>query len=193
MAREYSLEKTRNIGIMAHIDAGKISGIQINTADITAQGNYRTLAVTADVGNISFTDTSLNGSFELNTTLGNDKLTFSLITKSRNALGEAVIKGQAIAHGDTLDASFFPSEFYLNKKKWDITGGNKIVFTDGYLAINNLFVKSGNQQIGIHSNNNGLQQRIGINISGLNVSEIGDLAGLSDYKIKDNKMFDYRW
>ena len=174
----------QQLKLNAHIDAGKISGIQINTADITAQGNYRTLAVTADVGNISFTDTSLNGSFELNTTLGNDKLTFSLITKSRNALGEAVIKGQAIAHGDTLDASFFPSEFYLNKKKWDITGGNKIVFTDGYLAINNLFVKSGNQQIGIHSNNNGLQQRIGINISGLNVSEIGDLAGLSDYKIK---------
>ncbi len=176
--------KQQQLKLNARINSGKISGIQINDADITAQGDYNTLAVTADVGNVSFTDTSLNGSIELNTTLGNDKLTFDIITKSRNALGDAVIKGQAFAHGDTLDASIFPSEFYLNKKKWDITGGNKIVFTDGYLSVNNFFVKSGNQQISINSNNNGLLQSIGMNISGLNVSEIGDVAGLSDYKIK---------
>lgn len=173
----------QQLELTAGIHAGTVSNIQINNAEIMAVGNFNTLRVNADIGKVSLADTSMNGALKLATTLGNDKLTFDITTNSRNALGDAVIKGQAIARGDTLNASIFPSEFYMNKKKWDITGGNKIVFTDGYLQIDNFFLKSGTQQVGIHSNNNGLQQSIGVTLTNISAAEIGVLAGLSDYEL----------
>lgn len=168
----------------ADIPRGVINGITFTNTHIISKGNFKTLTLNADAGRVTFPDTSMNGTIKLNTSLGNDKIAFNITTTSRNAFGDATIKGQAIAYGDTLEATFLPSEFFMNKKKWDIAGDNKIIFTEDFLAINNLFIKSGNEQIKVQSNNNGLQQRIAIQISQLNASEIADVSGFSEFDTK---------
>lgn len=174
----------QELELNAHIDKGVVNGIQLNNTNIDAKGTFKTLITNIDVGRVALTDTSMNGSVKVNSILGTDKMTFYITTTSQNALGDAVIKGQLFAHGDTLDANIFPSEFYMNKKKWDISGDNKIVYTDGYLSINNFAIKSGSQQISINSSNKGLDQSIAVNISNFHASEIGKITGLADYEIK---------
>ncbi len=168
----------------AEIPYGVINGISFTNTSIISKGNFKTLTLNANAGRVAFPDTSMNGTIKLNTSLGNDKIVFNITTTSRNAFGDATIRGQAVAYGDTLEATFQPSEFFMNKKKWDIAGGSKIIFTEDFLSINDLFIRSGNERIGIQSDNNGLLQRITIQISELNASEIADVSGFSDF---DNK------
>jgi hypothetical protein len=168
----------------ADIPHGVINGISFANTSITSKGNFNTLTLDADVGRVTFPDTSMNGTIKLNTTLGGNKIAFKITTTSRNTFGDATISGQAIAYGDTLEGSFAPSEFYMNKKKWDIAGGNKIIFTDGYLAVHDLLIQSGSERISIQSENNGLQQRIVMQINGLDASEIADVSGYSEFDTK---------
>lgn len=174
----------QQLTLNADIPHGVVNGISFSNTNIVSKGNFKTLTLTADVGRVSFPDTSMNGTIKLNTTLGSDKIAFDITTTSRNAFGDATIKGQAIAYGDTLEANFLPSEFYMNKKKWDIAGGNKIIFTDGFLSVNDLLIKSGNEQINVQSDNNGLLQRIVIQITELDASEIADVSGFSEFDTK---------
>lgn len=176
----------QQLKLNANIPYGMVNGISVNNTSIAANGTFTTLSLNVDVGKVILTDTALNGTMKLNTTLGSDKLSFDITTKSPNALGEAVIKGEAIAHGDTMDLSLLPSEFYLQESKWVIPAGNKVVFTDGYLAVNNFNIQSGEQKINIQSSNNGLKQLITTTISNLKASAISNLAGMSDYNIQAN-------
>ncbi len=170
----------------ATIPYGVVNGITLQNAKIESNGDFKTLALNLDIEKATLPDTAIKGSLKLNTTLGNDKLTFDITTTSPNAFGDAIVKGQAFAHGDTLDISINPSEFFLQKNKWDIRGGNTIVFTDGYLYIDKFVIESGDQKISIQSQNNGLVQNIGVTLSNLSAANIANLAGLSSYGIRGN-------
>lgn len=174
----------QQLELKASIPSGTINGITFKNTTINSKGNFKTLTLDADAGRVVFPDTSINGTLKINTTLGSDKIAFNITTTSPNAFGDAIIRGQAVAYGDTLEAAFLPSEFYMNQKKWDIAGGNKIIFTDGYLAVDNLYIQSGEEKVSIQSNNNGLQQSIAIQISNLDASEIADVSGFSEYETK---------
>lgn len=174
----------QQLELKATIPSGTVNGITFKNTAINSKGNFKTLTIDADAGRVVFPDTSMNGTLKVNATLGSDRIAFNITTTSPNAFGDATIRGQAVAYGDTLEGAFLPSEFYLNKKKWDIAGGNKIIFTDGYLAIDNLFIQSGEERINIQSSNNGLLQRLAVQIHNLNASEIADVSGLSEYETK---------
>lgn len=173
----------QQLKLNATIPYGMINGVKVMSTTITANGTFSTIGLNVDVAKVILSDTALNGSVKVNTTLGNDRLNFDITTKSPNAFGEAIIKGQAFAHGDTLDIGILPSEFYLQQNKWDIPGGNSIVYTDGYLEVNNFNIESGKQKINIQSANNGLKQILTATISNLKASDISNLAGLAEYKI----------
>ncbi len=165
----------------ANIPQGKIDNITLDSVKLSATGNFNTLGVNVDVGKVIFPDSAINGSISITTTLGNDNLDFNIATLSPNQVGTVNVKGKVHAHGDTLDMSFAPSEFYVNTDKWVIPAGNKIVYTDDYLAINNLAITSGNRSIRINSDNKKLEQQINIAINNLNISNIAVLAGITEY------------
>lgn len=176
----------QQLKLNANIPSAVVNGITLKNTTVAGSGDFNTLTLKAGIGNAIMPDTAIKGDLKLNTTLGNDKFTFDITTTSPNALGEAVVKGQALAHGDTLDISIFPSEFYLQRNKWDIAGGNSIVYTDGYLYIDKFVLQSGEQKINIQSENNGLLQSIMVTLSNLKAANIANVAGLSDYGIRGN-------
>lgn len=180
----YLSTRQQKLELNASIPSGTVSGITFVETKVDAHGDFKNFVVNAGAGKVLFEDTSMNGTIKLTTTLGNDQLKFRINTTSSNAIGDAILQGQAIAHGDTLDASILPSEFYLNDKKWVIPGGNEIVYTDGYLSINSLSLKSGNQSLNVNSDTRDLVQNIGIQLSNIDVAELGALAGLGGYEMQ---------
>ena len=173
----------QKLELNAALPKGKVQDFTFINTTVDAHGDFRSLNVNLDMGSVVFPDTSMKGSLKLNTTLGNDKLSFKVTTFSPYTVGDAVIQGNAYAHGDTLDASILPSEFFLSKSKWEIAGGNKIVYTDGYLSIENLNIKSGEQSVVVQSANHGLQQVINTKISNVSAEVIGNVAGLSNFEL----------
>lgn len=180
----YLSTNKQKLELDAVIPNGTVSGITFKSTNVTANGDFKNLKVNARAGRVIFEDTSMNGTIKVNTTLGGDRLNFKIVTTSPNSIGDATLEGEAVTHGDTLDARILPSEFYLNEKKWDIPEGNRIVYTDGYLSIKDFNMKSGDQKIRIHSDNQDLVQNLGIHMSNIYVSELGKLAGLSEYNLK---------
>lgn len=174
----------QKLELNANIPYGVVNGITFRNTQIKSSGDFNSFSVVADAGRIYFEDTAMNGSIRLATTLGNDKLKFKISTTSPYSIGDAVIEGQAVAYGDTLDANLLPSEFYLNERKWQIPAGNNIVYTDGYLSVKGFTMKSGDESVRIESNNTGLNQRIEVVASNLSAAEISKLIGLSKYDIK---------
>lgn len=180
----YLNTEQQKLELSGYIPSGKVAGVTFNNTQIKSNGNFNTLSLDAKSGNIIFSDTSQKSSLQLRATLGKNKLDFKINTSSPYSVGDAVIAGTAVAYGDTLDATILPSEIFLNDKKWNIAGGNKILFTDGYLSIKDFMLRSDGQRITIHSTDNGLNQNIGINIKDLSAEEVAGIVGLAEYQIK---------
>lgn len=167
----------QKLELFADVPYGKVNNIRFKDIGITGDGDFNTLSLNADAGRITFTDSTTYGSLSINTTLQEDKLDFIIATSSPNAFSTAKIKGTAYAHGDTLDARILPSEFYLDDTRWQIPGNNKIVYTDGYLFVNNLLLEAGLQKINIYTQNQGLTQRLNFDVTNLDITEIAGPAG----------------
>lgn len=171
---------TQKLILNTEIPYGKINDIQFRNTSLVARGSFNNLSVNVETDTVVFTDSTTYGTFSVKTNLGNDKLDFTIETSSPNAFNTAKFSGNAVAHGDTLDVQFSPSEFYLHDYKWVIPGGNRIVYTDGYLSVRNLSLQSGLQKISFNSQNNGLNQKLSVKIENIDISEIGLLAGIGN-------------
>lgn len=176
----------------ADIPYGMVSGNALYNSTLTANGNFNSLSAGLNVDSVVLADTSLSGSLGVTASLGNDNLAFTISTTSPDALEAVTLSGKAHAHGDTLDAMLEPSEFFLNGVQWKMPGGNKIVYTDGYLEVNNLYLQSGSQNISFQSKNNGLLQSLNVNMSGLDIYQLSVLAGLKEYNMKGTLNGDVR-
>ena len=166
----------------ANVPYGKVQNITLQNVNIKGNGNFRQLNLNADVADITLGDDVLSASMKVNTTLGNDSLSFDISTTSPDAVGNLSMQGNAVASGDSLYLSLLPSEFYLNKTKWEIPQGNEMVISKDYLYIRNLSLKSGLQEINAHTEDEHNSQALLVNIKDLDIAMLGNLAGIGDYQ-----------
>lgn len=172
----------QTLTLNGQIPYGYVNGVELNKVTIDGKGNFRQLILNADVEKISISDDLLSASMTINTSLGNDSLSFNIASSSDDAIGNATLNGHAFARGDSLFMRLLPSEFYLNKVRWEIPTGNSIVFAKDYLYIRNLFLNAGLQQIGVHTTQEWSEQKLNIDIKQLDLSMLGNLAGISGYQ-----------
>lgn len=177
-----SLNTTQQaFSMVANIPYGEINGITMRNVSIGGNGNFEQLILNAAAKELVVGDSAVYGSLEANTKLGNDQLDFRIVTTSAGKYGTAVLNGHAQAHGDTLDLTVNPSEFYLSQNKWGISGGSATI-ANNYLFVHTLNLNSDGQSIKLHSKNDpltGIPQLIA-DINNLDVAPITELAGLND-------------
>ena len=171
----------QSLELKGHIPFGKYNDIEVHDFRLKANGDFKKLNVITDAGNVALGDSTVKGTFYLNTTVANDNLDFNIATTSPTALGAATVAGKIKAHGDTLTCSIAPSEFFMNQSKWHILGNNEIVYADQYLSINNFIINSNGQTININSSNLNNTQQIDLVLSKINVGSIGNLVNIEDY------------
>lgn len=173
---------TQQLSLYATIPYSYIKGITIQNGIIDAKGNFNTLSVSATADTIALNENMVSASLRAKTTLGNDSLKFSIATDSKDDYGTANIEGHAFARGDSLYLNLAPSEFFLNKYRWEIPSGNKFVFSKNYLYIRNLVMKSDKQQISVNTENEYSDQIVNVAIKDFDLIMLGNLANISAYQ-----------
>ncbi len=172
----------QELTLKAKIPYGYLYNLNLNNVTIDGKGNFRQLALNANVEKIVLGDDILSASMAVDTRLGNDSLSFKIATTSPDAVGTLSINGDAYARGDSLFLSLLPSDFYLNQNKWEIPAGNSFVFSKDFLLIKNLSLKSGLQQIDVTTERELTDQSLVVAIKELDLAMLGNLAGLASYQ-----------
>lgn len=161
---------------------GSIGSVHMYDINIDGTGDFRRLKVDGSVSSIVVGDSVVDGSLKLNASLGNDSLLFKIATTSAGSYGTATLNGQAYASGDSLYLTMLPSEFFLNKNRWEIPSSNSVVLSDKYLYIRNLNIESGLQKIAINTKEETTKQTVDIKVENLDIEQIGAIAGISEYQ-----------
>ncbi|HTM64742.1 MAG TPA: translocation/assembly module TamB domain-containing protein [Flavipsychrobacter sp.] len=172
----------QQLTLTADIPYGYFKGIALNKVKINATGNFNLLSVDADIANLDLNKGLLSASMSVNTQLGSDSMNFVIATKSPDAIGTLTINGRAVASGDSLYLNLLPSEFYLNKNRWEIPDGNQFVFSKDYLFIKNLKFSSGLQNITVNTSEESTNQLLAVTVKDLDVAMLGGIAGLAPYQ-----------
>jgi hypothetical protein len=171
----------QKLALNAKIPYGKIANVRFGNVNITGDGNFNVLALNMDAEKIIIGDSMLTGSMSVTTTLGNDSLLFNIATTSPDAFGTSTLNGRAIAKGDSLFLTLLPSSFFFNHNKWEIPAGSNITFSDKYLFVKDLYIRSGDQQINAYSNNTNTSQSLAIDVKNVDVNLFDAIKGVEDY------------
>ncbi|WP_222166372.1 translocation/assembly module TamB domain-containing protein [Edaphocola aurantiacus] len=127
-------------------------GIVLDTILVNGQGDYKDLSVNADVTQIGAGSNVFLRNLSLDSKWYRDSLEFNMTTSTFEELGTAKLRGKGFLQDDRFTLNILPSQFFLNNNKWNIASGNRIVYENGALDIENLSISSGNQQIYISKN-----------------------------------------
>ncbi|HEY1031281.1 MAG TPA: translocation/assembly module TamB domain-containing protein [Flavipsychrobacter sp.] len=165
----------------AMIPFGYFSGIALNNVSVNANGNFNKLSINAKAANVSMADSAMNGGIDVATTLGNNELDFKIATTSTNTYGTATLNGKALAHGDTLNFTLLPSEFFLNDVKWEIPKGYATL-SKNYLFVRDLNLTSGLQSISIYSRPAVSSPALVAELANIDIAQLSNIAGLEDYQ-----------
>lgn len=177
-----SLNTTKQqLTLNGQVPYGKVGNIRMYNILLKGEGNFDILGINAESDRVVLGDSAASGAISITTTLGNDSLSFNIATNSPDAYGTATINGRAVAKRDSLYISILPSEFYLNKTKWDIPGGQAI-FSKRYVFVKDIDMHSASESISINSLSGSPLQEIVVNIKNLDIAELGKLANLSYYE-----------
>lgn len=165
----------------AQIPFGAINNVSFKGVELNGLGTFTKLKVDANINNVVVGNNILSASMNVKTELGNDSLMFDIATNSTDAVGTANIKGHAHASSDTLYMNLLPSEFYLNKVRWEVPDGNYFTFSKNFLKMQNVVLKSGIQKVEAFSENETTTQSLVINAKDLDVATLGNVAGIAAY------------
>lgn len=174
--------REQSLIINGNITEGIVGNNKFRNVEIKGTGNFKQLNVVVDAGEIVLGDSVLSGTMNLNTTLGGNKLDFTIATSSPYSIGTANLTGHAVAQNDTLTLALGQSEFYLNNTKWELQSGNKTVVSGKYITINGLRLSSGLQELTVNTQFSDNTPTITANISNLDVAQLGNIAGLGDFE-----------
>lgn len=137
----------QSLTFITHIPYGRIGATAFSDIAIAGEGNYERMNVAADFERLDLADSFLTLNVNLNSTIGHDSLSFRIASHSESTFNKATLNGNAYAAGDSVYVALQPSEFLLNQELWEIPAGAQAVVSPGSLWINNLKLKSGNQEI----------------------------------------------
>ena len=166
----------------ANIPSGTIGRFHMSDIAINGQGNLDNLALTTNIDNVAIGDSLINSSLSLTATLANDSLNFTVATVVPDTSSSITLNGHVVARKDSLFLSILPSEFFLNRTRWDIAGGSKIVYSDKFLQVDGIKLTSGLQQITANTILLPDDQRLVVNTENLDLAQLGYWMGLSPYQ-----------
>jgi hypothetical protein len=172
----------REFRLLAKVPYGKIANFALYNVSVDGTGDLAALNLQANAEHVVLGDSVLNATMQVNTHVSNDSVTFKINTNSQESYGTATLNGQIVARGDSLFLTVLPSEFYLNDAKWELNGGEDIIYSDNYLYVNKLSIKSGLQQIEVNGRGKASGQNLDIKISNLDMALLNSLGNTSDYQ-----------
>ncbi len=171
----------KKLTLSATTPYGAIGNVYLRHVSVSGVGDFNALALSTTVGNIAIGDSLLNGELSLTTTVGNDSINFTLATISPDRESSLSLNGRIVAFSDSLQLRVFPSQFFMNKARWDIAGGSNIVYSAKYLSVSGVSLSSGLQRITASTNNANGGQLI-VNAAQIDMSQLGNVAAFSGYK-----------
>lgn len=171
---------TQEFDLNLYAPQGQIGNIQLEKMSIRGDGNFGGINIAGSAGTILVGDSLLNISLELASHIAHDSIGFTLTTASPTAYGTATIQGLALAKSNAFYLSLAPSELFLNQNRWEIDGGNTIVYRPNSLHVNNLFLHSGLQQISVQTKDTLGEQALLVGVQNLDVAQLSSIAGFAD-------------
>ncbi len=166
----------------ANVPYGTMDRFHMRNIGITAEGNLDHVALSTTIDNVAVGDSLINSSLSLTTTLANDSLNFTVATTSPDTASSITLKGQILARTDSLFLSIFPSQFFLNRTKWDIAGGSTVTYSKNFLDVENIFLSSGLQKVMVNTMAQGNEQQLIVGTEALDIAQLGYWAGISGYQ-----------
>ena len=173
--------RVKKLALSADIPYGSIGNVHLRKMSISGDGDLNALALNTTVSNIAIGDSVMNGALSLTTSVGNDSVLFSLATISPDKGSSISMNGRITAYSDTLELSVFPSQFFMNKVKWNIAGGSQVVYSDNFLFVKGVSLTSDLQRLSVNTRA-GKGQPIVVNIENIDVAQLGHLATLNEYE-----------
>jgi hypothetical protein len=159
----------------------RIGSVRMNNLILNGSGNFSGMKISGDVSDITIGDTLLRLSLNLNSNIAEDSIAFNITTSSPGSYGTATLNGNAVTRGDSIRLTMAPSEFYLNQSRWEVEGGSSVVYRDNYLAVRDLKLHSGLQQINVYSENEADgETALVMNASNLDLGQLSGAAGLAE-------------
>ncbi len=156
----------------------------VNTTTLVANGNNEKLDLVLKTGEVIQNDDLLIPELVFSSSLSNNRANFSLNTSSTTTLSQATVNGYAEAINDSLRLYFNPSTINFNEKTWQIPSGNKIVFSKGYIAVQNFEIGSGSQKIKVSSPYPlNPKQRVEITLQQIDLEQLAILSGITSPRI----------
>ena len=172
----------QKLTLNATIPYGSIGRFHMSNIAINGDGNLDHIALTTNIENVAIGDSFINSSLSLTTTLANDSLNFTVATTAPDTSSAITLNGQILARKDSLFLSILPSEFFLNRARWDIAGGSKVTYTKDFLQVENILLSSGLQRVSANTTLLQDDQRLTITTENLDVGQLGYWVGLSPYQ-----------
>lgn len=177
---------SQSLSLQANIPYAAMNSMSIRDARLSAEGDFQVLGFHAEAGEARAG--TMAGNLSLTTTLGNDSLRFNIATYPANAsegsYGTATINGLAFARADSLHFSLFPSEFYLQQKRWEIPAGSRVVYANQYLWVDQLRIRSGQQVLAIQSDAPDAKAPLRLKIQSFQASNLNHLLGMEDMALQ---------
>lgn len=164
------------------VPQGNLYGVTLRDVRLLGDGDFRKLNLKAEAANLDVGDGILSASIAANTSLGNDSLTFNILSKSSDAIGAASLNGNAFARGDSLYLFVLPSDFLLNGVRWEVPADNHIVIADNFLLIKNLRLLNQSQIVAFNTADETSKRSLRVDIDNLSLGQIGNLTGLYAYR-----------
>lgn len=171
----------QQLTLNAKVPYGAIGNVSISNLVLKGDGDFRRMKLTGDAASVIVGDSLLRLSVNLATTVAADSIGFNITTSSPGAYGTATLNGAAVARGDSIVVGMMPSEFFLNQSRWEVKGGSQVVYRSNYLAVRDLFLQSGLQQIGIQSEDERGQQALVVSAANIDLAQLSGQAKLNGF------------
>lgn len=173
---------TQRLSLTAKVPNGRIGNLRLSNVGIDGNGNFQRMMISGNAASFVVGDTLLNISVDFKTVVGNDSIGFNIVTASPGRYGTATLNGGAVAVGDSLHFTMLPSEVYLSRNRWEISGGSRVVVAPNYLSVNDLFLTSGLQKIAVYTEDEHTLQSLLVSAENIDLAQLSGIAGFAGYE-----------
>ncbi len=167
----------QELKLNARTPFGAIGNTQISNLSLNGDGDFRRMKITGDAASIVVGNKLLRLSMSLGTTVANDSIAFNITTSSPDAYGSATLNGQAVARGDSIVVELAPSEFFLNRQRWEIDGGGRAAIFSKKLLVHGVHLHSGLQDISAESDAKG---SLKVHIANMDLAQLSSLGNMGN-------------